>query len=59
MLAEPLVATLLGVVVLDEQLAGERVIGCGLVLAGLVVLAPGAQAPRATVSGPLRSRVRS
>ena len=58
-LAEPLVATLLGVVVLGERLAVSAVIGCGLVLAGLVVLAAGAQAPRATASGPLRSRVRS
>jgi DME family drug/metabolite transporter len=58
-LAEPLVATLLGVAVLDERLAATSVIGCGLVLAGLVVLATGAQAPRARVSGPLRSRVRS
>lgn len=58
-LAEPLVASLLGVVVLDEQLSATAVAGCGLVLAGLVVLASGAQAPRARVSGPLRSRVRS
>ncbi len=58
-LAEPLVATLLGVAVLDERLSAAALAGCGLVLAGLVVLATGAQAPRATASGPLRSRVRS
>jgi DME family drug/metabolite transporter len=58
-LAEPLVATLLGVAVLGEQLTVGAAVGCSLVLAGLVVLALGAQAPRASVSGPLRSRVRS
>jgi DME family drug/metabolite transporter len=58
-LAEPLVATLLGVVVLDERLALSAIIGCGLVLAGLVVLATGAQVPRARMSGPVRSRVPS
>ena len=58
-LAEPLVATLLGVAVLGEQLTLGAAVGCSLVLAGLVVLALGAQAPRATVSGPVRSRVRS
>jgi DME family drug/metabolite transporter len=58
-LAEPLVATLLGVAVLDERLAASAIVGCALVLAGLVVLASGAQAPRATASGPVRSRVRS
>jgi DME family drug/metabolite transporter len=58
-LAEPLVATLLGVAVLDERLTAGAIAGCGLVLAGLVVLAAGAQAPRATASGPVRSRVRS
>ena len=44
---------------LDEQLSAAAIAGCGLVPAGLVVLATGAQAPRATASGPLRSRVRS
>ena len=58
-LAEPLVATLLGVAVLDERLAVSAIVGCGLVLAGLVVLATAAQAPRASASGPRRSRVRS
>jgi DME family drug/metabolite transporter len=58
-LAEPLVATLLGVAVLGEHLTLGAAVGCSLVLAGLVVLALGAQAPRARVSGPLRSRVRS
>jgi DME family drug/metabolite transporter len=58
-LAEPLVATLLGVAVLGEHLTLGAAVGCSLVLAGLVVLALGAQAPRASVSGPVRSRVRS
>jgi DME family drug/metabolite transporter len=58
-LAEPLVATLLGVAVLDERLTASAIVGCALVLAGLVVLATGAQAPRATASGPVRSRVAS
>lgn len=58
-LAEPLVATLLGVAVLGEQLTLGAALGCSLVLTGLVVLAVGTQAPSATVSGPARSRVRS
>jgi drug/metabolite transporter, DME family len=37
-LAEPLVAAILGVVVLDERLSATGVAGCGLVLAGLVVI---------------------
>ncbi len=42
-LAEPLVATLLAVTVLGEQLSLAEVAGCALVLAGLVVLASGRQ----------------
>ncbi len=37
-LAEPVVASVLGVVVLDERLSATAVAGCGLVLAGLVVI---------------------
>ncbi|MDP9416499.1 MAG: EamA family transporter, partial [Actinomycetota bacterium] len=38
-LAEPLVATVLGVVVLDERLGVAAVVGALLVLAGLVLVA--------------------
>jgi drug/metabolite transporter, DME family len=38
-LAEPLVASLLGVFVLDERLDAAKVLGCALVLAGLLVIA--------------------
>jgi DME family drug/metabolite transporter len=58
-LAEPLVATVLGVAVLGEHLTVGAAAGCVLVLTGLVVLAAPTQLPRARVSGPLRSRVRS
>jgi DME family drug/metabolite transporter len=40
-LVEPLVATLLGITVLGEHLSAAEVAGCGLVMAGLVVLAGG------------------
>ncbi len=36
-LAEPLVATVFGVVLLDERLQPAGVVGAGLVLAGLVL----------------------
>jgi drug/metabolite transporter, DME family len=38
-LAEPLVASLLGIFALGERLSGAKAVGCGLVLAGLVVIA--------------------
>lgn len=45
-LAEPLTATTLGVVVLDEQLTGAAMVGMVLVFAGLAVLALGGGARR-------------
>ena len=38
-LAEPLTATLLGVIVLSERLAAPAAVGAALILAGLLVLA--------------------
>ncbi len=53
-LAEPLTATLLGVIVLDERIGAAAGIGAGLVLAGLVVLAArGRPQPQETVEVPL------
>lgn len=49
-LAEPLVATALGVGLLDERLAAAGVVGAGLVLAGLVLQGV-ASSRRATVGG--------
>ncbi|MFN8221963.1 MAG: EamA family transporter [Gaiellales bacterium] len=46
-LAEPIVALILGVAVLDEQLGPAGVVGSVLVLVGLLLLALGQDAPRA------------
>lgn len=48
-LIEPVVATVLGVVVLDEHLRPAAVAGCALVLAGVLLLALGAGARRRAV----------
>ena len=44
-LVEPLTATLLGVLVLDERLGAVAGVGAALVLLGLAVLAPRTRAP--------------
>jgi DME family drug/metabolite transporter len=55
-LAEPLVAALLGALVLGERLGVADVVGCGLVLAGLVVLATGAGARTRRAAAGARGR---
>ena len=51
-LAEPLTATLLGVIVLSEQLSAPAALGGALILGGLVVLAaPDIRRRPATVAG--------
>lgn len=53
-LAEPLTATLLGGIVLDERIGAAGAAGAGLVLAGLVALAyPGRLRPQETAEVPL------
>lgn len=49
MLAEPVVASVLGIVVLDERLSGFGGVGAALVLAGLVVQGRGASPSRASL----------
>ena len=49
-LAEPLTATLLGVIVLSEQLSAPAGVGAALILSGLLVLAVPAR-----LTGPIRS----
>ena len=52
-LAEPVTATVLGVLILDERLGAPAALGAALVLAGLITLAiPGrrpGRAPRAVI----------
>lgn len=58
-LAEPVVATALGVVVLDERLAPVGAVGVGLVLLGLLVQGRGAApAPTRVINAGLRTRRR-
>ena len=56
MLAEPVVATALGIVVLDERLSALGGIGAGLVLVGLLVQGRGAASGSAAREGVVGSR---
>ena len=56
MLAEPVVATALGIVVLDERLSAFGGIGAGLVLVGLLVQGRGAASGSPAPEGVVGSR---